>query len=667
MRIKRVIFYFVCCLAIISCQSVEKPQKYKSAITKPTISATKEQNNKAPVNIARANQSSSKDAALVFPPAQPLEENTVIDSEPKKFKQGHLTLELQEVQIDQALKIILGDLLKQSYVLPPNLKGRVTLKTASPLRQDQMYAMLQSVLKLNDLSLRKNNEVIEIIPIPLIKSGVTQLGQDKSAAGYGIEAIPLRHISAKKIAKLLTPLVSKTMSIPPSNANDVILITGMAEDRKKVRKAINLLDIDQMSKQHIGLFKLRNSTPEEIILELKRIFQPNGGSIVSFTSIDRLNAILAIAPTENYIKRTKTWVQRLDKTINADQRRLFVYFVNNGLADDLVKTLQGVFAVNPNSPTPIERSSSQNSETAPGNENTLISPSPRFNSDKRSNSILIWATGKEYELISEVLNKLDMMPSQVLIEGTVLEVTLKNNLRYGLKYLIEAGEFQSIFTREGSAISSNLPGFSASVGGPNSTKVIIDALSELTDVRVVSSPQLLVMDGGTARLHVGDQVPIVKRSSATTAADNDRIVNEIEYRNTGVTLDVTPTVKGSGLVNLKISQEVSDVITTSSSNIDSPTIQQRQVTSDASLPSGTSVVLAGLIREVSNDSSSGIPLLHNIPGFGFLFGVKGDSSQRTELLVIITPKIIKRQSELKTSTDRILKKYQSLFDLREIN
>ena len=225
----------------------------------------------------------------------------------------------------------------------------------------------------------------------------------------------------------------------------------------------------------------------------------------------------------------------MDKTINADQRRLFVYFVNNGLADDLVKTLQGVFAVNPNSPTPIERSSSQNSETAPGNENTLISPSPRFNSDKRSNSILIWATGKEYELISEVLNKLDMMPSQVLIEGTVLEVTLKNNLRYGLKYLIEAGEFQSIFTREGSAISPNLPGFSASVGGPNSTKVIIDALSELTDVRVVSSPQLLVMDGGTARLHVGDQVPIVKRSSATTGADNDRIVNEIEYRDTGVT------------------------------------------------------------------------------------------------------------------------------------
>ena len=175
------------------------------------------------------------------------------------------------------------------------------------------------------------------------------------------------------------------------------------------------------------------------------------------------------------------------------------------------------------------------------------------------------------------------------------------------------------------------------------------------------------MDGGTARLHVGDQVPIVKRSSATTAADNDRIINEIEYRNTGVTLDVTPTVKASGIVNLKISQAVSDVITTSSSNIDSPTIQQRQVTSSASLPSGTSVVLAGLIREVTNDSSSGLPLLHNLPGLGFLFGVTGDSSQRTELLIIITPKIIKRKSELELNTHKILKKYKNLFDLREMN
>ena len=667
MKIKKVIFCLICCSAILSCQTAGKVQKYKSAITKPTISSNTDQNKKNQAKKNRADQSKSKDATFVYSPAVPIEKNKTAKSSSKNLTPGHLSLELDEVRIGQAIKIILGDLLKQTYVLPPNIKGRVTLKTARPLTKEQMYAMLQSVLKLNNLSLRMSGDLLEIIPIPMIGNSVKQFTRAQDLRGHVIEAIPLRHISVKQMTKLITPLISNTMSIPPSNANDVILIAGTAEDRKTARKAITFLDIDQMARQHIGLFKLKNSAPKEVISELKQIFHPNGGSIVSFTGIKRLNAILAIAPSENYIQRAKTWVKRLDKTINADQRRLFVYFVKHGVAGDLVKTLKGVFAGNPNKQNSVNQNTNQSSDSISTNEDILSNELPRFNSDKKSNSILIWATGKEYELISEVLIKLDMMPSQVLIEGTVLEVTLKNDLRYGLKYLIEAGEFQSIFTREGANVSSTLPGFSASIGGPNSTKVIIDALSELTDVRVVSSPQLLVMDGGTARLHVGDQVPIVKRSSATTAADNDRIINEIEYRNTGVTLDVTPTVKASGIVNLKISQAVSDVITTSSSNIDSPTIQQRQVTSSASLPSGTSVVLAGLIREVTNDSSSGLPLLHNLPGLGFLFGVKGDSSQRTELLIIITPKIIKRKSELELNTHKILKKYKNLFDLREMN
>ena len=136
-------------------------------------------------------------------------------------------------------------------------------------------------------------------------------------------------------------------------------------------------------------------------------------------------------------------------------------------------------------------------------------------------------------------------------------------MRYGLKYLIESGNFRSLFTQSNAAIASSiLPGFGVTFGGQNTTKLVIDALSEITDVRVVSSPQLLVMDGGTARLHVGDQVPIITRTSSSTATDDNRITNEIEYRDTGVTLDITPKVKSSGTVTLNISQTVSDVVRT---------------------------------------------------------------------------------------------------------
>ena len=168
MKIKKVIICLICCSAILSCQTANKVQKYKSAITKPIISSNTDQNKKNPANKSRADQSKSKDATFVYSPAVPIEENKTAKSSSKNLTPGHLSLELDQVQIDQAIKIILGDLLKQTYVLPPNMKGRVTLKTARPLTKEQMYAMLQSVLKLNNLSLRMSGDLLEIIPIPMI-------------------------------------------------------------------------------------------------------------------------------------------------------------------------------------------------------------------------------------------------------------------------------------------------------------------------------------------------------------------------------------------------------------------------------------------------------------------------------------------------------------------
>ena len=167
------------------------------------------------------------------------------------------------------------------------------------------------------------------------------------------------------------------------------------------------------------------------------------------------------------------------------------------------------------------------------------------------------------------------------------------------------------------------------------------------------------MDGGTARLHVGDQVPIITKTSSS-ANEDDRITNEIEYRDTGVTLDITPKVKSSGTVTLNISQTVSDVVRTSSSEINSPTIQQRQVTSTASLQTGTTALLAGLIREVATDIKSGIPFLHKLPLFGHFFGTTGEQKQRTELVILISPKIIKSGDESEKTTEDILQKYRGL-------
>ena len=579
----------------------------------------------------------------------------------QKYKEvGDLSVELTKVDIKQAIKIILGDILRLNYVLHPNVRGLVTLRTVRPITKTQMLGLLDAVLEAHGLMAVHGDGIVQIIPSSSKKDAKVTHLLKQTKDGFGVEVIPLTNIPTGKMLKLLAPVVEKDDVLDLPGINNLLLISGIKKQRITIKKLIELLDVDAMASQYVAIVSLRNTRPEVMISELEQILSPRGNGLVRFTPIKRLNALMAITPNQKLIETVNLWIARLDKTKDADERRLFVYFVKHSDATALTETLKGVFASSVRHRRGILQDNDvKNKDTKSALSQTTLHPN--FNSDHASNSILIWATGREYELISEVLNKVDISPLQVLIEGTVLEVTLQDNLRYGLKYLIESGNFRSLFTQSNAAIASSiLPGFGVTFGGQNTTKLVIDALSEITDVRVVSSPQLLVMDGGTARLHVGDQVPIITRTSSSTATDDNRITNEIEYRDTGVTLDITPKVKSSGTVTLNISQTVSDVVRTSSSEINSPTIQQRQVTSTASLQSGTTALLAGLIREVATDIKSGIPLLHKLPVLGHFFGTTGEQKQRTELVVLISPRVIKSRDESEKITEDILQKYKGL-------
>ena len=180
---------------------------------------------------------------------------------------------------------------------------------------------------------------------------------------------------------------------------------------------------------------------------------------------------------------------------------------------------------------------------------------------------------------------------------------------------------------------------------------------------MVSSPQVMVLDNQPAKLHVGDQVPIITQSSISNITDDSRTVNAVEYRDTGVTLEVTPRINASGLVTLEIAQEVSDVVATDTSGIDSPTIQQRQILSTVAIAGGQTVALGGLIRESSNDSRSGVPFLVDLPVVGPLFGDSAADLNRTELLVLLTPSVVRNQREAYDLTASLRNRYQALLDL----
>ncbi len=262
-----------------------------------------------------------------------------------------------------------------------------------------------------------------------------------------------------------------------------------------------------------------------------------------------------------------------------------------------------------------------------------------------------------------MLEKLDTLPSQVMIEATIAEVTLNDDLEHGLTWFFENAESRFSFSDVASgAVGSSFPGFSY-VFSEADSRVALNALASVTDVKVVSSPTLMVLDNKTARLQVGDQVPVVTQSAVSTIDPDAPIVNAVSFRDTGVILDITPRVSDNGVVVLDITQEVSSVIETTTSGIDSPTIQQRRIETSVAVHDGESLALGGLIEDSRNVTSTGVPFLSEIPLLGEAFKSKSRKAGRTELLVLITPRVVRDRNEARLVTEEFRNR---LDDVREL-
>jgi general secretion pathway protein D len=466
---------------------------------------------------------------------------------------------------------------------------------------------------------------------------------------------------------------------------------------------VSVLDVDVLAGMSFALFPVQSSNAQDVANELETLFAEDAvgslGGIVRFLPIERLNAILAIASRPAHLKHAGEWVARLDRADAEAGQRVFVYYAKNSLAADLADILNQVFQgtgseqggavsrasvapglepvelIAPRRAVPGEDQSAAAEAPAPGLAfapdeppgNGILRTSDdsgiRIVADDRNNAVVVIATAEQFRMIEATLRRLDILPLQVLIEATIAEVALNDALEYGLQWAFESGDFSANSTNNVlGLVAQSFPGFNL-VLDTGDVRVVLSALSEITDVEVVSSPQLMVLDNQTARLQVGDQVPISTQSSVSTLDPDAPIVNTISMFDTGVILEVTPRVNASGLVTLDIALDVSDAIPTETSGIDSPTIQQRSIQSIVSVQSGETVALGGLIRERSTETVSGIPVLMDIPILGNLFKTTGQGSQRTELLVLITPRVVRGASQARAVTDELRQRLRSLRDV----
>jgi general secretion pathway protein D len=281
--------------------------------------------------------------------------------------------------------------------------------------------------------------------------------------------------------------------------------------------------------------------------------------------------------------------------------------------------------------------------------------------DPQNNALLVYGTGQESETVLAMLRKIDILPLQVRIDAVIAEVTLNDNMQYGTQFFFRSGGLngilsfasqQNVQSPAQAQLNLGFPGFFLGGHGQGGAPFALNALQQVTTVRVLSSPQLMVLDNQPARLQVGNVVPYLSQTSQSTITSNAPVVNSINYQQTGVVLDVTPRVNSGGLVTMDISQEVSDVspnVTTA--GINSPTFFDRSISSRVVVQDGQTVGLAGLISDNSSTGNQGIPWLKDIPLLGALAGNQNNTRQRTELLMLLTPHVLHDQRDARALTE----------------
>jgi general secretion pathway protein D len=298
-------------------------------------------------------------------------------------------------------------------------------------------------------------------------------------------------------------------------------------------------------------------------------------------------------------------------------------------------------------PTMWASGNAASTNPAPGAAAPIL-PNVRITADAVNNNLLIYANQESYNIITRALAQIDRPQLQVAIDATIAEVTLNDQLQYGVQFFIKSSNFGAppntgsiVNTAAKAVLNRVLPGFNFLIGTEAEPQLIINALHSVTDVKILSNPSLVVVDNQFATLQVGDQIPVTTQSAQSVIAPGAPVVNNIDYRNTGVILRVAPRINANGNVLLNIEQEISAVADNGNQTTLTPTVSQRRVASSIAVASGQTVLLAGLVSDTQNRGRNGIPGLDRIPGLGEVFSQNSGKAQRTELIIFIRPQIIR--------------------------
>lgn len=585
----------------------------------------------------------------IYPGRQPLFRDTeTVNSEGERT----VSLNLVDVTIAEAAAAIMGELLKENYVLDPGVTGTVNIRSSQPISRTTAIEVFELALKQNNAALIRRGDTFAIVPLSGDLSIGASVGREVPI-GYSLRVIPLQNIGAQEMATILQPFAG-TGIVGIDTQRNIVVLAGTSADQRAWQETIDSFDVAWLANRSVGIFPIRGRSAQSIVNGLDRLVETDESfePLVVFEVIPENNSILAVAKTPNALKDVAVWIKRLTEEGQNDAQ-IFSYDMKYARASDVAPTLASILGIS------VETTRSETTSEEALVEDELMNANfengtadvnaTRIVASETTNTLLIHATQPEYERVLGMLHRLDVPPRQVLVEATIIEVSLNDELRYGVQYFFENGGDSIGLTQSNvnTDIRAEVPGFTAILGGA-SPEVIISALEDVTTVSVVSSPNLMILNNESARLVVGEQVPISVQTAQDTT-DIDVFVSTVEFRDTGVIFEVTPRINSSGSVTLNINQEVSTVGETDAST-GNPIIRQRTVNSSVAVDSGETIALGGLFETRNTNGSAGIPGVSKNPIFGGLFGRKSSTKGQTELLVLITPRIVNNTMDARRVT-----------------
>jgi len=573
-----------------------------------------------------------------------------------------LRLNFVDAPVVEAVRTIIEEALGETVMVSDGVGGRITLTSEEPAPVPVALSALEAVLSESGLALIERETGYLLTRAETARPNMpNQSGQ----LGYGGRIVPVVNTDPSSILLLIDPFLSDQLEAIPLDEAGVIVLAGPGSEVQAAESAVRTFDRPFLTNRVFGMFELRYVNAQTAKTEVDTVLQGLGVSrnAAQTIALSRLNLLFVTTRDRGHFNQVRDFVERFDRPAGGDTRRLRYYVARNAPAATLASQISAAFAGSATgSGAGADPRFAGDDEAGgdTGEEESRLAIIP----DLLNNALIIRATDQEYREIIELVERMDVMPPQVLIEATIAEVRLVDGLDFGVRWFFESqgGEGDSVTSfvdNENGTNTPVYPGFNYAFTGTD-FQATLSALNSITDVTVLSAPSIMVQNNQTAHLQVGDEVPIVTQTATSVIEANAPLVSSIELRETGVILEVTPRINASGLVVLDVNQEVSSVRPTTTSGIDSPTIQKLEFTSTVAVRSANTIALGGLIRETRTDNETAIPLISRVPGLGNAFRNRQMSSERSEWVIFLTPRIINNDDDAAAALTHLRRELEAL-------